>query len=93
MFVEANLQEVQGLKSILKEYEVNSGQCVNFDKVLVFFSMNILARLCTTLTRELGVHHSCNTEKYFGLSNVVGHNKKALVLSLKDRMQKKKEVG
>lgn len=36
LFGEASLQEVQRLKSILKEYEVDFGQCVNFDKSSVF---------------------------------------------------------
>lgn len=30
LFAEANMHEVQRLRAILSEYEVNSGQCVNY---------------------------------------------------------------
>lgn len=36
LFGEATCYDVEVLKSILKEYEVSSGQCVNYDKSKVF---------------------------------------------------------
>lgn len=41
---------------------------------------------CHALAMDLGVSHSRNPEKYLGLLNVVGQNKKATLGSLKDRM-------
>lgn len=37
LFGEAIVRGAQNFKNILKEYEANSGQCVNFDKSTVFF--------------------------------------------------------
>lgn len=41
LFDDASLRVVSSLKRILKEYEVNLGQCVNFSKSSVFFSFNV----------------------------------------------------
>lgn len=62
---------------------------MNFVKSFVFFSSNVSTQLCTSLAREFGVRYSRNTKKYLGLLNVVGCNKKALFLGLKEHMQKK----
>lgn len=89
LFGEASLQMVRSMKHILREYEENSGQCVNFDKSSVFFSTNIIENLYRMLAMMLGVRHSKNPEKHLGLLNVVGRNKKASFIGLKDGMQKK----
>lgn len=37
LFGEAIVKGAQVLKTILKEYEINLGQCISFDKSTVFF--------------------------------------------------------
>lgn len=89
LFGEASLGVVRVLKDVLVEYEMNSGQCVNFDKSSSFFNANVSKGSRHDLARNLGVRYSNNLERYSGFSNSVGHNKKASFLGLKDRMQKK----
>lgn len=38
LFAEATDRVAHSLKQILQEYETSSGQCVNFEKLTVFFS-------------------------------------------------------
>lgn len=77
LFGEASLQGVRVLKNILKEYELQSGQCVNFEKSMVFFSKNTLDSVRTSIAKELGVRCSSNSERYLGLSNMIGNNRRA----------------
>lgn len=44
LFEEASLKVAQLRKDILLEYEINSSQCVNFDKLSIFFSLNVQER-------------------------------------------------
>ncbi|KAH1031000.1 hypothetical protein J1N35_043174 [Gossypium stocksii] len=55
LFEEATLQGASFLKQVLKEYESCSGQCVNFEKSMVFFSSNSQERAITDVSRILGV--------------------------------------
>lgn len=40
LFAETTEREAHSLKQILNEYDMSSGQCVNYDKSSVFFSTN-----------------------------------------------------
>lgn len=40
VFGKANGREVETFKTILRQYERSSGQCVNYEKSSIFFSCN-----------------------------------------------------
>lgn len=90
LFGEAIMRGVMVLKRILKEYEVNSGWCVNFDKSMIFFSVNKIESMRMQISTELGMRYSNNLEKHLGLLNSVCRKKKASFQHLKDRMKQKK---
>lgn len=58
------------LKDVLKEYELNSGQCVNFEKFTIFCSANTAMEAQLLIATNLGVLLSTNFEKYLGLPNI-----------------------
>lgn len=89
IFGEASYNGVEVLKSILKEYEVSFGQCVNYEKSTVFFSANTVEETKDFVTRELSVRCLNNSKKYLGLPNMIGKRKKASFLGLKDRTKKR----
>ncbi|KAA3480842.1 reverse transcriptase [Gossypium australe] len=64
------------MKWVLSEYEVCSGQSINYEKFTVFFSSNTS-------------RHLNDTERYLGLPNLVGRRKKMVFQGLKDRFRKK----
>lgn len=61
----------------------------NFENSSILYSLNVSIHLCTLIARELGVRHFKNFKKYLRLSNVIRCNKKASLLGLMERMQKK----
>ncbi|KAA3472738.1 RNA-directed DNA polymerase [Gossypium australe] len=81
----------QVLKSNLKEYEICLGQSVNYDKSTVFYSTNTSEKSRRVVSNILGVRNSNNMERYLGLPNDVGKNKKASFQLLKDGMRQRIE--
>lgn len=79
------------LKSILQEYESYSGQCVNYEKSIVFFSTNTSKGDRSIVSRILRVRALANPERYLGLPNMVGRNKKKVFQLLKDKFRKQIE--
>lgn len=63
------------LKSILREYDLSSGQYVNFEKSTIFFSPNVLNEAKNHIVQLLGLWVSANFKRYLGLPNLIGHNK------------------
>ncbi|KAA3470644.1 reverse transcriptase [Gossypium australe] len=72
---------------ILAEYELCSGQCINFDKSSILFSSNTDESTMESMATCLGVRISTEPECYLGLPNMVGHNRKRVFQVLKDRLQ------
>ncbi|KAA3475399.1 reverse transcriptase [Gossypium australe] len=70
LFGEATERGAPSLKQILIEYENCSGQCVNYDKYIVFFSTNTQEGDKAVVSRVLGVRSSNNPERYLGLPNM-----------------------
>ncbi|KAH1106316.1 hypothetical protein J1N35_010084 [Gossypium stocksii] len=86
LFGEATATSAMVLKDILKEYESCSGQCVNFNKSMIFYSSNTIKKIKKEVLSLLGVKSSSNLEKYLGLPNVVGKRKKESFQNLLDRV-------
>lgn len=87
LFGEATKSRTRILKDILKEYEICSGQCVNFNKSMIFFSSNTVEEDKENISTEMGIRHSTNIEKYLRLPNMVGRKKKESFQNLKDRIK------
>ncbi|KAK5771002.1 hypothetical protein PVK06_047171 [Gossypium arboreum] len=88
IFGEATTLGACKIKDVLKEYEKCSGQCVNFEKSMVFFSTNTSKDDRFMVARLLGVCRSNDFEKYLGLPNLVRKKKKYSFQNLKDRIKK-----
>ncbi|KAA3458643.1 reverse transcriptase [Gossypium australe] len=86
LFGEATEKGARALKEILKEYEVSSGQCVNFNKSTIFYSTNTNEESKAVVSTMLGVRSSSSPEKYLGLPNIVGRRKKEAFLNWIDRI-------
>ncbi|KAA3465211.1 reverse transcriptase [Gossypium australe] len=89
LFGEATERGAVGLKRILYEYKICSGQRVNFSKSAIFFSTNSEEEVRRTIIRVLGVRSSNDPERYLGLPNKVGRKKKATFQILKDRLRQR----
>lgn len=87
LFGETIESGAHGLKRILPEYEVCSGQCINFDKSTILFSSNTPVSMRMQLSSRMGVRYSNNSERYLSLPNLVGKNKKNSFHVLKDHIR------
>lgn len=79
------------LRDILKEYERCSGQCVYFQKSTIFFKTNTIVEDRMKVATILEMQFSSNLERYLGLPNIVGREKKASFQHLKDRVKQRLE--
>ncbi|KAA3477726.1 reverse transcriptase [Gossypium australe] len=69
LFGEATERGATSLKQILHEYEICSGQNVNYSKPTIFFSSNRQEREKRMFTRVLGVCSSTDSKRYLCLPN------------------------
>ncbi|KAA3477706.1 reverse transcriptase [Gossypium australe] len=75
LFGETTKGSVSVLQEVLKEYDVCSKQCINFDKSLLFFSSNVIENVRYLVSQMLKVRFSSDPEKYLGLPNMVDKKK------------------
>lgn len=74
---------------MLKEYEIYSGQFINYSKSTVYFSLNTTENVWSTISNQLEVNRLNNFEKYLVLPNMVGRKKRLAFQHLKDRLKLK----
>ncbi|KAA3476813.1 reverse transcriptase [Gossypium australe] len=86
LFGEATREGANLLKGILKEYERCSGQCVNFDKSIIFYSSNTTEEHRGAVAAVLGMRNSTNMKQYLSLPSVVGRRKKDSFQVLKEKI-------
>ena len=67
-------------------YEKASGQKLNKNKTDLFFSISIPVVVLDQIKESLGVQEIKQYEKYLGLPSLVGRNKKASLLYIKERV-------
>jgi hypothetical protein len=77
------------MKKILNDYEQASGQAINFAKSEIYFSRNKSSNIKESISSILGVNEVMGTCRYLGMPSMIGRNKKALFIYLKDKMWKK----
>ena len=83
LFCRATSSECEKIQNILTWYEAASGQQVNSDKTMAFFSHNTSEAIQGELQILLGVPVIRNYEKYLGLPSFVGRQKKACFIQIK----------
>ena len=86
LFCEACTRECQNLLSILAQYEVASGQAINWQKTTLFFSQNTSPAVKEEIQSLWGaqVMHDC--EKYLGLPMVGGKSKVGTFKEIQERI-------
>ncbi|CAH9105008.1 unnamed protein product [Cuscuta europaea] len=86
LFFKANMIECTAVKEILKEYEDNSGQAVNFTKSTLSFSPNIQEDFKGYCRNFFGVLQDGDNQRYLGLPSLIGRGKRAILGFLRDRI-------
>ncbi|KAA3467448.1 reverse transcriptase [Gossypium australe] len=91
LFGDASHQGAEAVRDILKEYELLSGQRVNFKKSLIYFGANVNNEVKESITNMLGIRMAHNSEKYLGLPMMVGCKKSWAFAIFSDRFRKRIE--
>ncbi|WOH12050.1 hypothetical protein DCAR_0831548 [Daucus carota subsp. sativus] len=89
LFFRAEHVETAVVKEILNNYELLSGQAVNYHKSGIFFSSNVRRDKQQELSNILGVTNDLSTNNYLGLPSLVGSSKYSVFKFLKDRIWKR----
>ena len=86
LFCEARTRKCQNLLSILAQYEAASGQAINRQKTVLFFSQNTSPKVKEEIQSLLGaqVMHDC--ERYLGLPMVGGKSKVGTFKEIQERI-------
>lgn len=87
IFHRANIRRALRIKQLLNEYKTGSEKCVNFDKSTIFFSANVPEEDRNKIVAILGMRISTNAERYLGLPNIVGRNKRQAFMSIKEKFR------
>jgi len=74
---------------VLKLYAMASGQCINLEKSLVFFSSNTTGVQREWITNVLGVKEVEKFESYLGLPTLIGRLKHQAFSFLREKVWKK----
>ena len=93
LFYKANVQECQKLFSILQSYEAASGQKINADKSLVFFSPNTPQETKECILRFLRPMQDSRHNKYLELPSIIGKSKPKCLLKSRNKWLKSLLVG
>src|SRR4051812_22845799 len=67
VFLEASLESMAALKTILQQYEASSGQKVNLQKSSIYFGRGSQEERKVQLKQVLGVDQEALSERYLGL--------------------------
>lgn len=74
-FYRATLDGWTKVKNILATYKRGSGQAINANKLMVFFSSDMTEKTKQEVAGSIGDHIYGNAKRYFGLPVVVGRSK------------------
>jgi len=86
LFCRANLAECEKLQQLLEWYEGASGQQVNKNKTILFFSRNTPIETQQEIMVLLGVPAIKHYDKYLGLPSFVGRQKKTCFNQIKEQI-------
>ncbi|KAL4302002.1 hypothetical protein GQ457_10G000840 [Hibiscus cannabinus] len=88
LFGDASIEGAANIQKVISTYSNASGQKVNFDKSLIYFSSNVTSSVRDSISTLLGVRVSVNPEKYLGLPTMVGRRKNDAFKHYFDRFYK-----
>jgi len=86
LFCRASIAECHKIHALLCSYERASGQQLNRSKTSLFFRKSTSPESIAQITNSLGVQEVKQYEKYLGLLTLVGRNKKASLMFIKERV-------
>lgn len=86
LFFKATVGEANSIKQILSLYEAFSGQSVNYQKSVIFFSSTVRREKQNEIKNVLEVHNDIGTSKYLGLPSLIDKSKKIIFSYLKDKV-------
>lgn len=89
LFCQTHGQESRKLIEILNLYGKASGQVINSEKSLVFFSQNTSQSTKDEVLHFLGPMQDTRHTKYLGLPSLIGKSKAQLFAKIKERVGKK----
>nr|KYP63927.1 hypothetical protein KK1_018514 [Cajanus cajan] len=89
LFFQASEKETNEVATILKTFEVASGQAINYDKSEVFLNRHAPPTTHIMLSNTLHVQKCVTTGKYLGLPSMIGRNKNEVFRFIKERILKK----
>lgn len=89
LFGKATLAECLHIKSVLLDYELASGQKINFSKSSIVFSKNVSVDLQHSLASFLRMEIVPKHDKYLGLPTYIGRRKNAAFAYIKESLSKK----
>ena len=89
LFCKANGQECQQLIEILHLYGATSGQKINTNKSLVFFSANTKEEKKNEILEILGPMQDSRHSKYLGLPSIIGKSRNEVFAEIKERVGRK----
>ncbi|KAG8485814.1 hypothetical protein CXB51_019151 [Gossypium anomalum] len=91
LFGDASCEGARVVRDVIREYELVSGQRVNFEKSLIYFGANVESNFKENIVNLLGVRVALNPEKYLGLPMMVGQKKTWAFSNFADRFRKRVE--
>ena len=86
---QATMEKCQRLLAILKQYEVASGQAVNKQKTILFFSRNTRTNVKQNIQNMMGARIMDDCEKYLGLPMASGKSKVNTFKDLQEKITRK----
>ena len=86
LFCRSSIAKCHKIQVLLSSYESASGQQLNRSKTSLFFSKSTSANSIDQITNYLGVQEVKQYERYLGLPTLVGRNKKANLMFIKERV-------
>ncbi|GAA0185054.1 hypothetical protein LIER_32342 [Lithospermum erythrorhizon] len=86
---QATIQEATKFKKILIQYEIWSGQMISVEKSAIQFSPNVKQSTRNAISTLLGMSETASHGKYLGLPTTMGISKKAIFVSIVDKVKRK----
>ncbi|CAN0904410.1 LINE-1 retrotransposable element ORF2 protein [Linum grandiflorum] len=89
IFLEVNADSLSYLQVLFQQFQLVSGQKINFGKSAVYFSHNTLSDLQVFFSRILGVKSIGCQDKYLGIPSLTPRSKKDMLHFLEDKLRKR----
>ena len=89
IFYQVSILECERVLKVLEDYERDSGQKVNKEKIALYFSKNTRREMQNQVQQMFGAEIVRQHEKYLGLPPLVGRGKRKAFSRIKDQVGRK----